>query len=164
MDVYIILLSIFAIMAVSTIRHDKELRNLVIVLLIAILISVPIVHLLKTNFGVSRPYFYLDDVHVYCGAEWHNIEYPLSEGGKRNSFPSGHATRAFVFLDVLWIYKKLRMLLFISILVELFFLVYAGSHYASDVIMGSIVGFTIGWLIQKNLMRRHPMKSILRYL
>jgi len=150
-DIYILMLSIFIILIVSMVRHKKEMRKLGMSLLIALLVSVMIVYPLKASFGISRPYFYLSDTHVYCNGEWHNIEESLSHGDKRNSFPSGHASRVFAVLGVFWMYKRLRIPLFMFFFMMSFFIVYVGSHYVSDIIMGSTIGFMVGYLVQENM-------------
>ena len=160
-DIYIMSISFFIIFLVSYITRNKELKKLVIILSIAILISMIVVYPLKENFGVSRPYFYLNDVHVYCSGGWNNIEEPLSGGDGRNSFPSGHATRAFTVLGVFWMYKRTRVPLLVFLLLVSFFLVYGGTHYVSDIIMGGVIGFTIGYLIIKNRIQQNFIRYVL---
>lgn len=151
MDIFILILSIFIILIVAMILHKKELRKIGASLLIAILVSVLIVYPLKASFGVSRPYFYLSETHVYCSGKWHDIEEPLTQGDRRNSFPSGHASRVFAVLAVLWMYKRLRMPLLMFCLVTSFFIVYGGSHYVSDVIMG-------GYMVRENIIHNIPFR------
>ena len=148
MDIYIFILLISSLLFLSMIRHSKDLRKSAMILVIALIFSIIIVYPLKSIFGVSRPYYYLNDVHVYCGGKWHNIIEPLSQNDKGNSFPSAHATRLFIVLGILWMYKRLRVPLLLFFLLLSFFIVYIGSHYVSDVAMGSVIGLVVGYLLQ----------------
>lgn len=153
-DIYILFLSIPIILLVSIIRNNRELRKLVMVLVIALLVSILTIYPLKSIFEISRPYFYLNDVNAYCGGKWQKIEEPLSHGDKRNSFPSRHAATTFTVLGILWMHKKLRIPLFIFLFLTSFFIVYVGSHYVSDIIAGGTIGFIIGYLVQKSTMQQ----------
>jgi membrane-associated phospholipid phosphatase len=144
----LILFIAFVMVIGLIIQNTRNLKKLVMVLIIALLVSNFISYPLKVTFGVSRPYFYLNEVHTNSAGKWHSYEKPLSDGDKKNSFPSGHALITFPLLGVLWPYKKLRIPLSIFLLIEGFLLVYTGSHYFSDVIAGGTLGFIIGHLTQ----------------
>jgi len=148
MDIYIFILLISSLLFLSMIRHNKDLGKSAMILVIALIFSV-IVYPLKSIFGVSRPYYYLNDVHVYCSGEWHDIEEPLSQGDRGNSFPSSHALRIFTVLGALWTYKTFRIPFLAFALFASLLIVYVGSHYVSDIIMGGAIGFILGYAIQK---------------
>jgi membrane-associated phospholipid phosphatase len=102
---------------------------------------------LKMIFGVSRPYVYLNNVHVYSDGRWLDI---IEQSDNRDSFPSGHAAITFTVLGVLWIYNRLRIPLLIFILIIMFLIVYVGQHYVSDIIAGGFTGFMIGHLVRRS--------------
>ncbi len=147
--IYILITSIIlAISITSIIYNNKELKKLAVTLLVASLfVSILVVDALKPIFDIWRPYIYLNDVHVYSGGQWLNIEELPFYGIKRNSFPSGHATTTFMILGVIWIYKRLRIPLFLFLLLTMFFIVYVGQHYVSDIIAGGIIGFTVRYSV-----------------
>ena len=71
----------------------------------------------------------------------------VSKGGKY-SFPSNHAANSFVFATVLsYFYDKNRISLYILASTIAFSRVYVGVHYPLDIIFGSIIGYTISWII-----------------
>jgi membrane-associated phospholipid phosphatase len=149
MKLYIFIISIIlAMLLISIVYNNKELKTLAIILLVALLISLLVIDALKPIFGISRPYIYLYDVHVYSEGRWINIEDLPFYGIERNSFPSGHAATTFTILGGIWLYKRLRILLFSFLLLTMFFILYVGQHYISDIIAGGIIGFTIGYSIR----------------
>jgi len=148
MDIYIFILLISSLLFLSMIRHNKDLGKSAMILVIALISSI-IVYPLKSIFGVSRPYYYLNDVHVYCSGEWHDIEEPLSQGDRGNSFPSSHALRIFTVLGALWTYKTFRIPFLAFALFASFLIVYVGSHYVSDVLMGGAIGLLLGYATHK---------------
>ena len=133
------------ILFVSIIRKNRELKILVLLLLIALVISGLVVDPLKMIFGVSRPYVNFNNVHVYIAGSWLNI---TDQFDKSYSFPSGHATITFTLLGVLWIYNRLRIPLLIFLFIIMFLIVYVGQHYVSDIIAGGFTGFMIGYLVR----------------
>ena len=126
MDIYIFILLISSLLFLSMIRHNKDLGKSAMILVIALISSI-IVYPLKSIFGVSRPYYYLNDVHVYCGGEWHKIK-PLSQNDKGNGFPSAHVTRLFIVLGILWMFKRLRVPLLLFFLLLSFALCFGCSN------------------------------------
>lgn len=148
-ELYIFMLLIILVMLlISIIYNNRELKTLAVVLLVALFVSRTAVDALKPIFGIWRPYIYLNDAHVYIGGRWLDIGELPFYGFERNSFPSGHATTTFTVLGVIWKYNRLRILLFSFLLLIMFFIVYVGQHYISDIIAGGIIGFTIGYLIR----------------
>lgn len=147
MNVIIYVLSLCSIiLVISIIRDSRELKKVAIVLLIALFISGLIIGPLKMIFGVSRPYVYLDNVHVYSDGRWLDI---IGESDKRDSFPSGHATITFTVLGVLWMYNRLRIPAIVFLFTIMILIVYVGQHYVSDIIAGGVIGFSIGYLVRR---------------
>ena len=71
----------------------------------------------------------------------------VSKGGKW-SFPSNHAANSFAFATVLsYFYEKNKNFLFSVASVIAFSRVYVGVHYPMDVFFGSLIGYTISWII-----------------
>ena len=71
----------------------------------------------------------------------------VSKGGKW-SFPSNHAANSFAFATVLsYFYEKNNNFLFSVASVIAFSRVYVGVHYPMDVFFGSLIGYTISWII-----------------
>ncbi|VVB54371.1 Undecaprenyl-diphosphatase [uncultured archaeon] len=135
------------ILLISIICKNRELKKIAIILLIAVVISGLILGPLKTIFGVSRPYVYLNNVHVYSDGRWLDT---IEQSDNRDSFPSGHAAITFTVLGVLWMYNRLRIPLLIFILIIMFLIVYVGQHYISDIIAGGFIGFMIGYLVRRS--------------
>ncbi len=155
--IYLFLLTA-SVLFISIIRSSKELKRLVAVLVIALLISAIIINPLKSTYSISRPYLYLDNVSIYKGKNWLDLKEPQSDGDRRNSFPSGHATIMFTLLGALWIYKRVRVPLFMFMILASFLIIYVGSHYVSDIVAGGVIGFTVGYFFQKGMpMTEHPV-------
>ena len=74
--------------------------------------------------------------------------------GKAYSFTSSHATNHFAMATFLamtlgFILKRYRWLLYAWAGSIAYAQVYVGVHYPTDVIVGSLLGFLIGWLVAK---------------
>ena len=71
----------------------------------------------------------------------------VSKGGKW-SMPSNHAANMFAFSVILsYFYEKIRIPLFCLATLIAISRVYVGVHYLGDVIIGSILGYSMGWII-----------------
>ena len=71
----------------------------------------------------------------------------VSKGGKW-SFPSNHAANSFAFATVLsYFYDKNKIIIFSVASVITFSRVYVGVHYPMDIFFGSLIGYTISWII-----------------
>ncbi|MCE1255030.1 MAG: phosphatase PAP2 family protein [Anaerolineae bacterium] len=64
-----------------------------------------------------------------------------------HSFPSGHATRAFMLAFMAWGLGPLWFAILLALWAPLVSLarVYVGVHYFSDVLAGALLGILIGW-------------------
>ena len=71
----------------------------------------------------------------------------VSKGGKW-SFPSNHAANSFAFATILsYFYDKNKTMIFSIASVIAFSRVYVGVHYPLDIIFGSLLGYTVSWII-----------------
>ncbi len=79
-----------------------------------------------------------------------NVNMLLNYNPSLASFPSGHAAFYFAIAAVVYFYNKKVGLLFIlaSFLIS-FARIFAGIHWPSDIIVGSLFGIISGWLICK---------------
>lgn len=95
-----------------------------------------VIDFLKEEFSRLRPCQVLDYVRILipCGA------------GK--SFPSAHAANNFAVATVLaYSYRQYKWIFYTIALLIAFSRVYVGVHYPSDVIVGSAIGFVMGFIV-----------------
>jgi undecaprenyl-diphosphatase len=74
----------------------------------------------------------------------HNLRQPLT-----SSFPSGHASAAFMAASLLSERSKVKPLWFGAALVVSLSRIHVKIHHASDVIVGAGIGLTLGKVIRK---------------
>tara|TARA_S200000501_G_scaffold8750_1_gene7879 strand:- start:99673 stop:100245 length:573 start_codon:yes stop_codon:yes gene_type:complete len=83
----------------------------------------------------------------------------VSKGGKW-SMPSNHAANAFAIATILcYFYNKISTIMYSLSATISFSRVYIGVHYPGDVIVGSIIGYAIGWFIL-SLWAEYKIKQI----
>lgn len=70
---------------------------------------------------------------------------PFEINNKYNSFPSGDATIAWSMITPYAVYYHQPLLYLIPVAVD-FERVYKNEHWTSDVIAGSVIGFSVGYL------------------
>jgi undecaprenyl-diphosphatase len=87
---------------------------------------------LKISFHRPRPYLSLAELNLLMPRE-HTF-----------SFPSGHATYAFMVATILFLYSKRFFWLYILAFLFAFSRIYVGLHYPSDVLVGMFLGIAIG--------------------
>ena len=93
---------------------------------------------LKGFFEVPRPFMSLDHVRL------------LATKVSGYSFPSGHATTAFMAAAIASRYFRSATAVWMGLAALVAFSrLYIGVHYASDVIFGALVGLLIGYILIK---------------
>ncbi len=101
---------------------------------------------LKWFFGRPWPETWKNNNPSFIGDGAYDFHW-LHGGGLYNSFPSGHMTVALALLSVLWIaYPRWRPLYTIAVLGAAVALVGSNYHFVGDVIAGSFLGATVGWI------------------
>ena len=124
---------VLALAVLLVIIAHKQKRVAGVLILLGLAVSDFAVHFFKGIFARPRPFAALGNVHLL-----------VKEMDKTHSFPSGHATLAFMVCVILANYFKRGYLFFIVAIAICFSRVYVGVHYVSDVIAGVIVGSLIG--------------------
>jgi len=98
----------------------------------------------------NNPSFIRDGVY---GFNW------FHEGAAYRSFPSGHMSATCAVIAVFWIgYPRLRPLYAVVVLAVAVGLIGADYHFLSDVIAGSFVGASTGWMVTALIERRAPLR------
>ncbi|MBH09020.1 MAG: hypothetical protein CMG74_01480 [Candidatus Marinimicrobia bacterium] len=76
-----------------------------------------------------------------------NLNLLVPKGGKW-SMPSNHAANVFAFGVILsYFFERTKLPLFSLAFIIAFSRIYIGVHYPGDVIVGSIFGYIMGWVI-----------------
>lgn len=123
---------------------------------ITVFISLGLNSLLKIVFMRLRP-FMVDDSIV-------NLR-PETSGGY--SMPSGHAQSAStVFFGVYQFFKK-KYLLIIAIIITILVSIsrmYIGVHYLTDVLVGSLLGILITYLMYRFIGKKEDLSTIYKYI
>ena len=105
-----------------------------------LLVGLPISHFmmrfLKGLFIEPRPFTVLERVHLL-----------VKEFDKSHSFPSGHATLAFMAAVIIASYFKRGYWFLLIAIAVCFSRVYVGVHYVSDVVAGAVLGSIIGYAL-----------------
>lgn len=84
-----------------------------------------------------RPFVTLADVHLL-----------IAKSAEEKSFPSDHATLAFVIgASVFFAHRKLGIVFLIAAICVAVGRVFVGVHYPSDILAGAIIGSAWVWLV-----------------
>ena len=76
------------------------------------------------------------------------------------SFPSGHATIAFAAAYILSLQRRhLAWFFYLFAFLVALSRVYLGRHYPSDIFIGSILGYLMGFISYRLVLREYPIKK-----
>jgi len=128
---------IFALaILLAIVFRKKEKAKGAVLMLAGLTVSYYVVTAIKDLVGRPRPFLNLTDINVF-----------IAEKG--SSFPSGHATLAFMAAFILSRYFKNTSWLLIPASLVALSRVYLGAHYPIDVIVGSCIGLAVGYILSK---------------
>jgi len=129
-------LFLFILSILIILFRKKDNKRCGVLLLGGLTATYYIVYFLKHTVGRPRPYLSLPDVHTL-----------IKESSF--SFPSHHATDAFMAAVILTAFFKRRWVFFSLAVLVCFSRVYVGVHYVSDVAAGAVIGILIGYALLK---------------
>jgi hypothetical protein len=148
LSVPLIAAAVFVICGILAIMRGRFSQRTTAVLLcdISTLAAGAIKNELKLAFGRTWPDSWKSGILslVHDGAYGFH---PFQSGQSFESFPSGHAAVAAAVMSVLWIlFPKRRALWATAIVAADVGLVALNVHFLSDVVAGTFVGVSTGWL------------------
>jgi len=159
-NIYFIL-TIILIWGFFIYQHKKNRLFLSLILPLGILITDQIGSAIKELELRERPYMSIEkekmNLLVTVKKEI-NGEYKNTSSSKK-SFPSNHSANIFFIYFMLSILypNKYKYFLLIAIMVAIS-RVYVGVHYPFDIILGAGIGLSIGFIIQKILIRQNIIR------
>jgi undecaprenyl-diphosphatase len=126
---------------VALVRRDIMPFRYIWLYILAVAISIGAEELLKVIFQIPRPALAIGRDRVLI----------LGEIKLYNSFPSGHATFAFLTAYMLSYRRSLawKLPLFVFAILVGWSRIYVGAHYPMDVVGGAILGMSIGFMVWK---------------
>lgn len=131
-------------------NKDKKYLILIKGSVLSFIISGLGVLLLKVSFGRERPYVSWNPNKFYTIYDNFKMEHFFNAG--RQSFPSGHTITTFAFITFICLNIKnniVRGTLIVLGFLIAFSRIYLSYHWLSDVIMGVILGYFIGIVVDK---------------
>jgi membrane-associated phospholipid phosphatase len=140
-------------------RRLSRLPTVLLICATSLAVAVMIKDLLKGAFGRTWPETWSGYYPSFIGDGSYGF-HPFHGGGAYESFPSGHAAMACTVMTVLWIcYPRFRPLYALCMVAASVGLVGANFHFLSDVIAGSYLGISAGWLgVAVWEMGEHPVR------
>lgn len=128
---------LFLILFLSTIGKKKGRISLILIFITLGLTDFFCAQYIKPFIERVRPsHLNLDGLHllVHKGGKW--------------SMPSNHAANMYGLAVILsYFYNRYKRTLFSLAFIIAFSRVYVGVHYPGDVIVGGLIGYTLGWIV-----------------
>jgi membrane-associated phospholipid phosphatase len=143
-----LLVAAFIALAFYALSGQKLSRLQTVLLLCGtnLAVAVAIKDMLKYAFGRPWPETWLHYNESFLSSGAYGFR-PFHGGIAFQSFPSGHSTMACTVMTVFWIcYPRFRPLYALCMVAVAVGLVGANFHFLSDVIAGSYLGISAGWL------------------
>ncbi len=130
-----LLLYIFLWLMLLTKGNKTDKINAIVLVLLLIVSDQVSSHLLKNFFGRLRPCNALENVRLLVSCS-HSF-----------SMPSSHAFNNFAVATYLSVfYRKYAKIFFTIAVLIAFSRPYVGVHYPSDILVGAVLGFLLGYL------------------
>lgn len=124
----------FALAVLLLFSRKKETKTLGILLIAGLTVSFYTVNILKVMVARPRPFLVLPNV-ILLAAE------------KGFSFPSNHATSAFMIATLLSNHFKRYAVFYLLAALIGISRIYLGVHYPMDIIGGALIGMIIGFFL-----------------
>ncbi len=140
--------SVFVVFGLAAIigRQFSKLETVVLLCTVSVLAAESIKNQLKFVFGRTWPDSWAPKIMSLVRDNVYGFHF-FHGGQSYESFPPGSAAVAAAVISVLWIsYARLRMAYAISIFAADLGLVLLNVHFLSDVVSGTFVGVSAGWL------------------
>ncbi len=136
-------------------QDKKNARRMILTFLISMAVAGGALHLAKYTTQRDRP---LERFRHEIAAKQVTVYTPLNKL-KSRSFPSGHSQAAFSAATFFALYYgRFRLLLYVGALLVAISRVYLGTHFPADIMVGSLLGFAVIfviWKFDKNSPRKH---------
>lgn len=147
-NVYIVIPIFFLLLLI--IYKDKLNRFSLLLLLPGIILTDQIGRGIKNLEIRERPYIQMSNVNLLVDVNLNaDGSYKITKSSKK-SFPSNHAANIFfIFSFLTFIYPRNKKYFFTIALLISISRIYVGVHYPLDVLIGTIIGLIISYLIQK---------------
>lgn len=128
--------AIFILSFLPLLLAKKDKKRSAVLLWAGLSVTYYTVYFFKDAVARPRPFMQLPDVRLFIAE-------------KQFSFPSGHATQAFMAATVASGYFRVGVFYFISAALVAISRVYMGVHYFSDVLAGATIGILVGYGLVK---------------
>ena len=142
---------------------SKKNKIIIPTIIISLIIAFGSTYTFKHTFKRPRPVSFLNTKlcpHNFLADK--KIIIPEECNPHDYSFPSGHATYAFMFATLFAFFdKKRRYIYYLIAILIAYSRIYIGVHYLSDIIAGGLLGFTISTVIL-NFVNRKDIRNYFR--
>ncbi len=133
-------------------KHKKNRLSLIILVPLSIIITDQIGSYIKDLEIRQRPYMIIDseEMNLLVHAPKYNDGHYKNTKSSKKSFPSNHAANIWALTSIVsYLYSnQKKYFLILAILISIS-RVYVGVHYPIDIIIGSLIGLTVGYVLKK---------------